>query len=44
MVVRIATLDQSTRRSGLRFAAAALAGLSADGLMIFLELAYRLAE
>jgi uncharacterized RDD family membrane protein YckC len=44
MVVRIATLDPSTRPSRLRFAGAALAGLTADGLVIFLELAYSLVE
>ena len=44
MVVRIATLDPSTRPSTLRFAGAALAGLTADSLLIFLELAYSLIE
>jgi len=44
MVVRIAGLDKSTRPSGLRFAAAALLGLTADGLTIFMELAYRLVQ
>jgi uncharacterized RDD family membrane protein YckC len=44
MVVRIAVLDKSTRPSGLRFAAAALTGLTADGLTIFMELAYRLVQ
>jgi uncharacterized RDD family membrane protein YckC len=42
MVVRIATLDVSARRSWLRFAAGLLLGLAADGLIIFLELASRL--
>ena len=43
MVVRIGALDPSHRRSGLRFVAASLAGLVADGLIVFLELASRLA-
>jgi uncharacterized RDD family membrane protein YckC len=42
MVVRIATLDPSARRSWPRFAVAALLGLAADGLVLFLELASRL--
>lgn len=42
MVVRIATLEPAARRSGLRFAGAALLGLAADSLAIFLELASRL--
>jgi len=42
MVVRIAALDESTRRSGLRFAGAAMAGVTADGLILFLEMAFRL--
>jgi uncharacterized RDD family membrane protein YckC len=41
MVVRIATLDAAGRPSGLRFAAATIAGLAADGLIIFLELAFK---
>jgi hypothetical protein len=40
--VRIATLDPSARRSWPRFAVAALLGLAADGLVLFLELASRL--
>jgi len=44
MVVRIASLDPSVRPSRLRFAGATLAGLTADGLMIFLELAYSVIE
>jgi len=44
MVVRIATLDPLRRPSRLRFAGAALAGLTADGLIIFLEMAYSLAD
>jgi uncharacterized RDD family membrane protein YckC len=42
MVVRIDALAPSERRSGLRFAAASLAALMADGLIDFLELASRL--
>jgi hypothetical protein len=40
--VRIRELDPSRRRSGLRFVGASLAGLVADGLIVFLELASRL--
>lgn len=42
MVVRIRELDPSRRRSGPRFVGASLAGLVADGLIVFLELASRL--
>jgi uncharacterized RDD family membrane protein YckC len=42
MVVRIRELDPGRRRSGLRFVGASLAGLVADGLIVFLELASRL--
>ena len=41
MVVRLAEIDPSTRPSGLRFAAATLVGLTADGLAMFIELASR---
>lgn len=44
MVVRIAALDPSERRSGLRFVAASAAGLMADGLITFFELASRLIQ
>jgi len=41
MVVRIATLDASSRRSRPRFVGAVLAGIAADGFVIFIELASR---
>lgn len=42
-VVRLSSLDAAVRRSWLRFAFAATAGVTVDGLLLFLELASRLA-
>lgn len=44
MVVRIADLDPGARRSSLRFVTVALAGMAADGLVMFAELVSRLAR
>ena len=44
MVVRIADLDPGARRSSLRFVAAALAGMTAGGFVMFAELIFRLAR
>lgn len=41
-VVRLSTLDAAARRSWLRFAFAAMAGITVDGLLLFIELASRL--
>lgn len=43
MVVRIRSLDPASRRSSLRFLGAVAAGLFGDGLLVFLELAFRAA-
>jgi uncharacterized RDD family membrane protein YckC len=42
MVVRIGGLEPSARRSWVRFGLAVMAGVAADGLIVFLEMAFRL--
>jgi len=44
MVVRLTELAPGTRRSGLAFVAAALAGTLLDGTVIFIEMISRLAR